>query len=94
MTDAPLTIIADDRAFATIAAVEGAKLTEHDIRSHELDRARRALAHLKFKLGDDAIRGIPLRRARAMKPLPSRRNRFRRSLYLRPVVSHRLQWSR
>ena len=58
MTDAPLTIIADDRAFATTATVEGVTLTEHDIRSHELDRARRALAYLKVKVGDDAMRRL------------------------------------
>lgn len=58
MTDPPLTIIADDRAFATTATVEGARLTEHDIRSHELVRVRRALAYLKLKVGDDAMRRL------------------------------------
>ncbi len=58
MTDAPLTIIADDRSFTTTATAEGARLTEHDIRSHELVRARRALAYLKTKVGDEAMRRL------------------------------------
>ncbi len=58
MTDSPLTIIADDRAFATTATMDGATLTEHDIRSHELDRGRRALAYLKLRVGDDAMRRL------------------------------------
>ena len=58
MTDAPLTIIADDRAFTTTATMEGAGLTEHDIRAHELVRGRRALAYLKAKVGDEAMRRL------------------------------------
>ena len=58
MTSSPLTIIAHDHAFATTAMVEGATLTEYDIRSHELSRARRALAYLKTKLGDEAMRRL------------------------------------
>ena len=58
MTGAPLTLVVDDRAFATTAAAEGSTLSEHDIRKHELDRARRALAYLKMKVGDEAVRRL------------------------------------
>ena len=59
MTGAPLTILAEDRAFATTATVEGgATLTEHDIRNHELVRGRRALAYIKAKVGDGASRDV------------------------------------
>ena len=58
MIDEPLTIVAGDHSFATTATVAGARLTEHDIRSHELARARRALAYLKAKVGDNAMRRL------------------------------------
>ncbi len=57
MTGAP-TIVHDDQAFATTALIEGETLTEHDVRAHELARARRALAYLKDKIGDDAMRRL------------------------------------
>ncbi len=53
-----LTIVPDDRAFVTNATLDGATLTQHDIRSHELVRARRALAYLKAKIGDEAMRRL------------------------------------
>ena len=58
MSGDPLVIVGDDRSFATTAALEDTRLTEHDIRSHELARARRALAYLKHKLGDEAMKRL------------------------------------
>ena len=58
MSDAPLTIVGDDRSFATTATLDDTRLTEHDIRSHELVRARRALAYLKHRIGDAAMRRL------------------------------------
>lgn len=54
----PALVVPDDRAFHTVATAEGETLTQHDIRSHEIDRARRALAYLKAKIGDEAMRSL------------------------------------
>ena len=52
MSDAPLAMVGGDRSIATTATLEDTRLTEHDIRNHELVRARRALAFLKLRIGD------------------------------------------
>lgn len=51
-------VVPDDRDFETVATLDDARLTQHDIRSHEITRARRALAYLKDRIGDDAMRAL------------------------------------
>lgn len=56
--DPDIVVIPDDRTFETVAVLDGATLTQHDIRSHEITRARRALAYLKDRIGDEAMRSL------------------------------------
>jgi hypothetical protein len=51
-------VVPDDRQFATIATLPGEAWTEHDIRSHEITRARHALAYLKDKIGNEEMRAL------------------------------------
>ncbi len=53
-----LTIVPDDRTVATVVTIDGARLTEHDVRGHELIRARHALAYLKARVGDEMMRHL------------------------------------
>lgn len=46
----------DDRTLPALAVIGEERLTNRDIRALELDRARHALAYLKGKLGNDAMR--------------------------------------
>ena len=48
----------DDRLFHTAVAIGGETLAQQDIRDLELARARHALAYLKQKLGNDAMRQL------------------------------------
>ena len=47
-----------DREFRAVAVVGEERLDNHGIRDAELDRARHALAYLKGKLGNDAMRRL------------------------------------
>ncbi len=58
MTDAALTIVSGDRTVATSVTIDGATLTEHEVRGHELARSRHALAYLKARIGDDMMRRL------------------------------------
>lgn len=49
---------ADDRSLPATATFAGGQLTNGDIRDAELGRARHALAYLKHKLGNDAMREL------------------------------------
>lgn len=48
----------DDRDYAATAVIAGQRLSNGDMRDAELERARHALAYLKRKLGNDAMRRL------------------------------------
>lgn len=58
MFDARLTTATDDRTIIAVALIGEDRLTNQDIRDAELERARHALAYLKRKLGNEAMRGL------------------------------------
>lgn len=58
MARSPLLVVSGDRTFATLAHAGDQRLDELDIRDHELLRARGALAYLKSRIGDAAMRTL------------------------------------